>query len=322
MIFSDSALEAHLRGAEAFIQTAFRPGIRANHSTALKLYTEFTSLHNLRYDAPTVSSICAYLHYLTTKYNTPSTILNYFGSLCTLLTRIGADTSPFRSVDVADFIQSIKTNIRHVPDRKLPISYHMLVSVIEALYLDPNGPSVVFAVLIMYFMFLRQSNVAPRNKSAFDCTRHLTRSDIILRTDSIIIAVEWSKARQGTHASSLAAPALPGAVTCPCQAYLRMIRHAPTLHPTQALVSFRDASPLPISYLRKAWADAMNRLGITNNAYTLHSLRRGGATHAFSAGASIQEIRQHGDWRSDAVYAYLPNDPSSSRVVSLFRDNH
>lgn len=234
---------------------------------------------------------------------------------------MGIDISPFRAVNVIDFVQSIKTNIRHVPQRKLPVSYQMLVSIIESLYQDTEGPSIVFAVLIMYFLFLRQSNVCPRNKSMFDHTRHLTRSDLILRDDAIIVAVKWSKSRQTTVAASLAAPALPGATTCPRQAYIRMLQHAPTTRATQALISFKDASPLPTSYLRKAWTSALARLGVTNNAYTLHSLRRGGATDAFAAGASIQEIRNHGDWRSDAVYAYLPNDPTSSRVFDMFRHN-
>lgn len=278
------------------------------------------SAYSLQYDAPTVSSACAFLHYLTTKYANPSTILNYLGAVCSCLARIGADITPFRSLNIADFIQSIKTNIRHVPHRKLPVSYRMLLSIISCLDYDPHGPAVKFAVLIMYFLFLRQSNVCPRNKSAYDPTRHLTRSDIIVRHDAVILALKWSKSRQGTQASSLAAPALPGAPSCPRQAYVTMIRYAPTRHASQALISFPDGTPLPISYMRKAWTDAMNRLGITNNAYTLHSLRRGGATDAYAAGASIQEIRQHGDWRSDAVYAYLPNDPSSSRVVDLFRD--
>lgn len=234
---------------------------------------------------------------------------------------MGIDVSAFSSLNVIDFVQSIKTNIRHVPQRKLPVSYHMLVSIVQSLYNDTEGPTVAFAVIIMYFLFLRQSNVAPRNKSSFDAQRHLLRSDVLLRHDSIVVAVKWSKSRQGVIASSLAAPALPGAVTCPLQAYRRMVQHAPTTRSPQALVSFRDSTPLPISYVSKAWARALKHLGIPSKAYTLHSLRRGGATEASNLGASIQDIRQHGDWRSDAVYSYLPNDPAGSRILQTFRDS-
>lgn len=289
--------------------------------TALKIYTEFTSAHRIPYDRPTVSTVCAFMHFLTTRYNNPSTILNYLGGVTTSLMRIGVDISPFRSIDVADFVQSVKVNIRHVTDRKLPVSYHMLVSIVDYVYTDPQGPTVAFAITIMYFLFLRQSNIAPRNKAAFDHHRHLLRSDVILRNDSIVVALKWSKSRQGTVASSLAAPALPGAILCPCQAYRRMLQHAPTLKSPQALLCFKDCTPLPTSYLTKVWGKAMEHLGIPRTAYTLHSLRRGGATDASRLGASIQEIRQHGDWRSDAVYSYLPHDPAGSRVCQAFRES-
>lgn len=75
-------------------------------------------MYNLHYYAPTSSTLCAYLHFLTTRYNNPSTILNYFGGLNSSLARMGIDTSPFGAIDVLDFVQSIKTNIRHVPQRK------------------------------------------------------------------------------------------------------------------------------------------------------------------------------------------------------------
>lgn len=108
---------------------------------------------------------------------------------------MGVDVTPFTCIDVLDVIQSIKTNIRHVPHRKLPVSHHMLESVIRCLYLDPEGPSISFAVIIMYFLFLRQSNVCPRNKSSYDPTRHLTRADVLLRSDAIIVGIKWSKSR-------------------------------------------------------------------------------------------------------------------------------
>lgn len=54
---------------------------------------------------PTVSSVCAFMHYLTLNYGNPSTILNYVASL--------ASAYDFVYDYVYDFILSIKTNIRH-----------------------------------------------------------------------------------------------------------------------------------------------------------------------------------------------------------------
>lgn len=141
------------------------------------------------------------------------------------------------------------------------------------------------------------------------------------RHDAIIVALKWSKTRQGRHASSIAIPALPGAPTCPLAAWRAMIAHSPTIKGGQPLFSFRDATPLPLSYLNRVWTRAIRDLGAGPKLYTLHSLRRGGATDIYQSGtASIQEIQSHGDWRSDAVFSYLPNDPRNSRIPDIFRD--
>lgn len=257
------------------------------------------------------------------KYDNPSTILNYLGGLASVLIRMGIDVAPFNSLDVRDFVQSIKVNVRHIPNRKLPVSYSMLITIIEHIYPTTEGPTVALAVLLMYFLFFRQSNLCPRNKSAFDPTRHLLRSDVVCRSDSLAVAVKWSKSRQGTVSSSVAAPALPGASTCPVTAYRRMLTHAPTSRSPHPLIAFRDGSPMPVTYVKKIWDKALKAMGADLHAYSLHSLRRGGATDSYASGAaSITEIRQHGDWRSDAVFAYLPNDPANSRVVRGFRDTH
>lgn len=320
-MISDPILEFHLRGAEAYINTGLRPGTRSNHLTALRLYIDFTSQHRLIYMRPSVSSLCAFIHSLTLKYPNPTTIINYVAALASALKRLGVDVAPFRSVNVYDFLSSIKVNIRHEPTKRLPVSYDMLCKIVQLLINDPQGPTLVFAVLLMYFSFLRQSNLCPRNKTAFDPTRHLLRTDVIARHDALLVAVKWSKTRQGSHASSVAMPALPGALTCPLMAWRAMLQHAPTIKHPQPLFSFRDATPLPLSYMKRVWDQTLIQLGITHRLYTLHSLRRGGATDVYQSGtASIQEIQSHGDWRSDAVFTYLPHDPRHSRIPDIFRD--
>lgn len=265
--------------------------------------------------------MCAFIHYLTTIYDKSSTILNNVSALASALRRLGVDTSLFRSINVQDFITSIKTNIRHVPFKRLPVSHIMLSQIINVVLNDPHGPTVAFALLVMYFSFLRQSNLSPRNKAAFDPTRHLTRGDVLARTDGLVVALKWSKTRQASLAATTAIPALHNSVICPLARYREMLLSVPTIRDSQALIAFTDASPMPVSYLRKVWASALTHLGADPQLYSLHSLRRGGATDIYTHGtASLQQIKLHGDWTSDAVFNYLPNDPSNSAVFSSFKD--
>lgn len=320
-MITDPILDRHLRSAERLMAGAIRPGTRANHMAALRTFIGFSVFHNLDFHSPDVPHICAFINYLVTHYSNPGTLANYISSLTSVLRRLHVNVSSFASIEVTDLMASIKINIRHVPNKRPPVTVEMLPVLVYSVVGDPQGPTVAFAIIIMFVTFLRQSNLAPRNKSMFDPTRHLTRSDVYLTSEAVVFNIKWSKTQQGPSASSVAAPAMPGRVFCPVAACQRMLQHAPTRDANQPLLSFPDGSPLPISYIDKVWDTALMGMGIPQRTYTLHSLRRGGATEVYGAGtASVQEIQQHGQWRSDAVYQYLPNDPRSSSVFRHFKD--
>ena len=48
-----------------------------------------------------------------------------------------------------------------------------------------------------------------------------------------------------------------------------------------------------------------NNLGLSQNFFTFHSFRRPGATLAYTAHVSIQQIKNHGSWASDCVWTYI-----------------
>lgn len=258
---------------------------------------------------------------MTVHYQNPRTILNYVGGLTSVLRRLRIDVSPFYAIDVADFLSSIKNNVRHTPHKRLAVHHPLLERIVIAAAADPEGPSIVFAVVLKFMTFLRQSNLAPRNKSAFDPSRHLTRQDILCRSDALIVAIKWSKSQQGPTATSVAAPAKPGHILCPVAAFHNMLHHAPTTCQPQPLFVFTDGTCMPTSYMNKAWDKIMDTLGCPPRAFTLHSLRRGAASQVYTAGAaSLHQVKMHGQWASSAVMEYLPNDPSNSDVFNYFKN--
>lgn len=320
-MIADPILDQRLRSAEQHMIGALRPGTRANHMSALRTYIGFSSFHDLDYTKPDVPHVCAFIDYLISHYSNPGTISNYVSSLASVLRRLHVNVAPFASIEVMDMMTSVKTNIRHVPKKRNPVSIEMLPLIVYNISADHNGPTVAFAIILMYMTFLRQSNLAPRNKSKFDPTRHLCRDDVYVSSDAIVFNIKWSKTEQGVATSTIAAPALPGQVICPVRAYYNMIRYAPTIRSPQPLLSFPDGSPLPISYIDRVWDAAFQAMGIPPRVYTLHSLRRGGATEVFGGvNASLQEIQDHGHWKSSAVHQYLPTDPRNSSVFKHFRD--
>ena len=63
--------------------------------------------------------------------------------------------------------------------------------------------------------------------------------------------------------------------------------------------------PLPYNYYLSSLKDRCRRAGLQPGNFTTHSLRRGGTTFLRQCGASIIEIKERGDWKSEAVHEYL-----------------
>ena len=73
------------------------------------------------------------------------------------------------------------------------------------------------------------------------------------------------------------------------------------------------------------WLAAMMRfllteVGADSSVYSLHSLRRGGATQAYQAGVDFLSIKRHGKWHSEAFWAYVTAPKAeNSKVAKAFQ---
>lgn len=71
-----------------------------------------------------------------------------------------------------------------------------------------------------------------------------------------------------------------------------------------------------VSGVVKHW---LEKIGEPNfKEYSSHSLRRGGCTAAAQQGVSVDALKQHGNWKSDAVYDYISLNIAQQLVVTGF----
>ena len=63
--------------------------------------------------------------------------------------------------------------------------------------------------------------------------------------------------------------------------------------------------PLPYGFYSSVLKLACAAVGLPPGEFSSHSLRRGGATFLRLCGASLEEIKERGDWKSDCVRQYL-----------------
>ena len=74
--------------------------------------------------------------------------------------------------------------------------------------------------------------------------------------------------------------------------------------------------------LAKAFNIMIQGLGLDQGLYSLHSLKRGGATSTNRAGADLLEVNHHGLWAIDAFWAYIMSpctstSPMASALVAV-----
>ena len=93
---------------------------------------------------------------------------------------------------------------------------------------------------------------------------------------------------------------------CPVRTFAEYAGAFPALSKKSPLLVYADNNPITTRHIARAWTRAVRKAGLPQSAYSLHSLRRGGATYAYNdAGAKLNDVMAQGTWRSLAVRYYI-----------------
>ena len=79
----------------------------------------------------------------------------------------------------------------------------------------------------------------------------------------------------------------------------------PIIDDVEQIFIYRDGTPLQAQHLRRLLRKILKHLKLDPFLYDIHSFRIGRATDLFKAGVSVDNIKQLGRWKSNAVYKYL-----------------
>lgn len=308
--------------AERRQQSAWRPGTQANHRATLKAFVSFLTQHRISFLEPTDESICAFLEHSLGTAKSPASIKNIVSALASCYRQMGLCDQVFVTFKVRNALVSISKNVRHVPRPADPVSPAILKRALRVIDRLPEGATLSAGLIIMYHTFCRASNFCAVTSRDFDATRQFTRDDVIVRKSTLIIRHKWSKAHQEAATStSFTIPAIQDSPLCPRRAYLNMLAVIPTRYPNQPLMCFLEGNHMPVTYVRRVWNSVIDALKLSpSKKYTLHSLRRGAATHVYKQDPTLRdEIKKHGLWQSDAVDKYIP--PRSQKVFDILKSS-
>ena len=296
---------------------AHRPGTRAGRASVIRLFLAFCARIRVRHTKLSYIHPCWYIEYLARLSYTPGVISNHISHLRTFYKLAGLNAAPLHHYRVNLALRAVAITIRHTPVPKLAVTPDILRKVLKALRATPDSQGVVLAVILMFMGFLRQSSLTPLTVKAFDPSRHLTRGDIA-RTDlGLSLRIKWSKTIQRScDMKTILIPPTADPDLCPIRAYAAYNVAFPSRGRHTPLLVYADNNPITTRYISRAWSRAVGEAGLPQAAYSLHSLRRGGASYTYNdAKAKLNDVMAQGTWKSLAVRDYIRPQENAPNTV-------
>ena len=246
-------------------------------------------------------------------------------------------------------ISSLRSQFKSLSISLLPLSHHMFTLALRSLALNvptsrrvkgifdievlqnlvvlcdrfPLGLVYKPVFLLAFFAFFRLSNLVPPSISSFSPLVHLCRGYFIPQSSFATIVVKWSKTLQKqSQFATVQVPSLSASPLCPVAAITAMTSciPLPSNSPMFAIPQGQGVVPLTESKVCKTLSSLLSSLNIDPSTHTFHTFRRSGASLAFNSNVTLQSIKQHGTWSSDAVWSYIVSNPhDQGSVASTFQ---
>ena len=310
-VFTDLPLHRLLAAQQERIRHAYRPGTISNHKTQLRAYYTFCRAYGFGDLRPSEQQLCLYIEYLAQKFSSAHSVKNYLAAVGLLHKHLAVSCKALSSFRVSLMLRALDRTMLSPPHPRRPVSAALLHQLVQATCpLGIWGLVMKCAILLAFFGFLRQSNLAPRGVQQFDPKRHTRRKDIVLTSHGVYIKLRWTKtiqtAQQPTY---VPLPRIPASPLCPVTAFMDMAKRIPVSSNRVPLLVLPGTGTalqiVTIPMLSQQFASFIRQFHLPPKTFSLHSLRRGGASLAFEAGVSLDQIKSHGTWKSQAVWKYI-----------------
>jgi hypothetical protein len=304
------------------------PGSRHTYDTGVRAYTRFAAYFRPRVPAfpATDEALQAFVSFqaMSCQYGTLKTYL--YGLREYHLAR-GLAFAPL--ADRVGLWWTLK-GIRRVHGRpakpKQALTFPILLRVYHAAVgggdgLHGDAHTVFTAMLVGMFGMLRKDNLTSGKTRAARDDAGIRRGDVtfVVPADGgrtiAWLRVRGSKTNQFSERTHLVPFVEVGGPLCPVTALRRHLEEVPA-GPEEPLfllrpVARRPPAPLTHSLFVGRMKAMLRAAGESPDSFAGHSLRRGGATLAFSLGLARHLVKAQGDWLSDIVDHYNEMDAAA-----------
>lgn len=290
---------------------SYQPSTLKNIRSQALIYSRFCDYYGFQMFPATAWQLVRYARYIANTVTSYETVQNYLSGVRKLHQLAGYTVPGPDEPNIRHLLRAIKQELSHPIRQAEPMTVDVLRQIYNKIDLD-NGFDIVCytALLVGFYLFLRKSNLVPDSKNSFNPQKQLTRADVQIGKNMVLIIVRWSKTIQYKE-KELLLPLLQAKDIRVCPVYWVKLMcskvKASGEHP-MFLVSEDSTNRLvPLTYAQlgdklKQW---VSQCGISSERYTLHGLRKGGACHALEVGLAGEDLKILGDWASDAYMRYL-----------------
>ena len=282
---------------------------KAAYRTHLRTFLRFCFYYGVTPVPASQTTIMCYIAFLARTLN-PKSINCYINIIRILHLDAGYSNPLFQNFAVTNLKRGIARELGKPPKQMHPISCEILVKIHGCLSMR-SGRDISFwaACAVAFFGFLRKSTLVPKRKvnPGDDC---LLRKDLHMPSrDQFVLYIRKTKTIQfGQRILCVPYVSAPSrSLLCPVTAVISLLRSIPYM-PEIPLFAFYEGKKLSwwthdsfVARLR----ELLKKVGLPANEFSCHSFRRGGASFGFQLNLSLVEIKQRGDWASNAVESYI-----------------
>ena len=264
-----------------------------------------------------VNCVLLFLEFFATNGLSFRVINNYMSVLKVYFESYSWSVGVLESHFVRHMMRGIRTSVQKNPTPMGLFSLHQIREISRLCGEFDNPMTYRVAFLLGFYGFLCIANVAPPSASGFLKEKHFLRSDVVFQFPGVQLHLKWAKniqAPERVHMIKL--PLIRDPVMCPTQS-LSVLLKSHALPPSAPLLVLSDGSLLTQSLLRKRLATLLRMLNLHLLGFGYHTFRRSGATLAFDSNISLQNIKLHGAWQSEAVWSYISENTSQALQISL-----
>ena len=290
---------------------SIRESTKKNLISQLEAYQKFCDRYMLMYFPCDNKQLCRFGQHLGRTFQSPDSVGNYLSGMQTMLATIGLEVPDVKDKQMQMFTTGLKRVMQHTVKQAAPITPQLLLRTSKVVNIRDRIEVIAWtAVLLGFYMFLRKSNLVPDAMDKFEPLHQFIRADAnLLGLDkAMMMEVRWSKTIQFRQ-RILRVPVLPAEnkAICPVFWVYKMLQDNPG-EPQDPLFLIKTPkeklclSANQLVYRLRKW---LKLVGEEDMAYSLHSLRRGGATFAYQSNMEGQMIKLLGDWASDCYQRYI-----------------